>query len=180
MKRSQIILLLVLTLLCVQTGMSQIDVRHFTFGIVSTEVFSQNQDHKITDIKNPVGVGGVLGYQFNDAGAVGLTVQYMNGNIEQGAGTEKDVRTFFSVFVYPLRSTTVRPYVSAGMVYTHRTTSFDLLGDQTKDLWHARMGVGAEYSLLPMVTFNLDFGAYNDGMRFVAGGASLGLRFAAR
>ena len=179
MKRISILLVAVFSLLFVQTTLAQFDIHHLTIGVVSTQVFSQDQDHKMSDIKNPVGMGAVLGYQFDKAGAVGLTVQYADGKLEQGGGKEKDVRTSLSAFVYPLSMQTVRPYVSAGMVYTRRTTTFDTGLDQTKDLWHARFGVGAEYSLLRMITVTVDLGAYNDGMRFVAGGGSLGFRITA-
>ena len=179
MKRISILLVAVLSLLFVQTSLAQFDIHHLTLGVVSTQVFTQDQDHKLSDIKNPLGMGAVLGYQFNKAGAVGLTMQYADGNIEQGGGKEKDVRTSLSVFVYPLATQTVRPYVSAGMVYSRQTTTFDKGGNQTNDLWHARLGVGAEYPIFRMITLTVDLGTYNDGMRFVAGGGSLGVRFTA-
>jgi outer membrane protein W len=180
MKRISFILLTSLVFVCAQTSLAQFDIRHLTLGVVSTEVFTQDQDHRMTDIKNPVGMGAVLGYQFNQVAAAGLTMQYMDGTIEHGGGTEKDLRTSLSLFIYPVASSTIRPYVSAGMVYTNRKTTYDILGDQSKDLWHARIGIGAEYPVLPMVTLTADLGTYNDGMRFVAGGGSLGLRFTAR
>ncbi|HTY36426.1 MAG TPA: outer membrane beta-barrel protein [Bacteroidota bacterium] len=179
MKRVLFLLVAVFTLLTTQTSVAQFDSHRLTFGVVSTQLFSQDQDHKMSDIKNPLGMGAVLGYQFDKAGAVGLTVQYADGTLEQGGGKEKDVRTSLSMFVYPLSLQTIRPYFSAGMVYTRRTTSFDSGLDQSKDLWHARFGVGAEYSLFRMVTMTVDLGAYNDGMRFVAGGGTLGFRFTA-
>ncbi len=179
MKRTNILLVAVFSLLFVQTTLAQFDIHHLTVGVVSTQMFSQDQEHRMSDIKNPAGMGAVLGYQFDKAGAVGLTVQYADGKIEQGGGKEKDVRTSLSAFVYPLSMQTLRPYISAGMVFTHRTTTFDNGLDQTKNLWHARFGVGAEYSLLPMLTLTVDLGTYNDGMRFVAGGGSLGFRLTA-
>jgi hypothetical protein len=179
MKRSNILLTAALSLLIVQSSFAQFNIDHLTVGVVSTQLFSQDQDHKMSDIKNPLGVGAVLGYQFNKAGAVGLTVQSIDGNLEQGGGREKDVRTSLSVFVYPLALQNVRPYVSAGMVYTRKTTTFNVGGERSEDLWHARFGVGAEYSLLRTLTLTVDLGTYNDGMRFVAGGGSLGFRISA-
>jgi hypothetical protein len=179
MKRINILLVAVLSLLSLQTTMAQFDIHRASLGIVSTQVFSQDQDRKMSDIKNPLGMGAVLGYQLNNVSAVGLTVQYADGKLEEGGGKEKDLRTSLSIFVFPLSTQTLRPYISAGMVYTRQTTTFDSGLDQSRDLWHARLGVGAEYPLFRMVTMTLDLGTYNDGMKFVAGGGSLGFRITA-
>ena len=173
----KMLFLLPLLVLATQFSAAQFDIHRLTAGIVGTEVITQDTDHKLSAIDHPVGIGGLLGYQVSNTVALGLTMQYANGNLPNGAGTEKDLRGSLSLFVYPISFAQLHPYFSAGLVSTYKTTTPTAAAEKNETLWHGRFGIGAEYPVLPMVSLALDFGAYNDGMRFMAMGSSLGLRY---
>jgi opacity protein-like surface antigen len=150
----------------------------FSIGFLGSQFGNYQHDQRISEIKNPQGYGVVLGYQIRRDVAVGITEEYAEGAMERWQGTEKDYRTNASVFIFPFATQYVRPYLSAGVVYTHRHQDYIGVGMLSKDMFNGRLGAGLDYPIFDRIGMNGDLGLYNDGWKFVGWSGTFGLRCA--
>jgi opacity protein-like surface antigen len=149
----------------------------FSVGFLGSQFGNYQLDQRISEIKNPQGYGIVVGYQLRRDIAVGITEEYAEGTMERWQGTEKNYRTNVSVFLFPFVTPHVRPYLSAGVVYTHRHQEYTGAGTQLKDMGNGRLGAGLDYPVFDRISLNGDLGLYNDGWKFVGWGGTFGLRY---
>ena len=149
----------------------------FSVGFLGSQFGNYQHDQRISEIKNPLGYGVVLGYQIRRDVAVGITEEYAEGEMERWLGTEKNYRTNASVFLFPMVTPYVRPYLSAGVVYTHRLQNYTGVGTQSKDMFNGRLCAGLDYPIFDRISMNGDLGLYNDGWKFVGWGGTFGLRY---
>jgi hypothetical protein len=150
----------------------------FSVGIISTRFGNTADDSKLTDIKNPIGYGVVGSYALSEEISVAFTGEYYKDDMENNLGNERDLRGHISVFLAPLASKELRPYVSAGIVYTNRKIEYlkDNI-EKNKNIVDARFGIGIDYHLMQNLFINVDLGVYNDGLDVVGWSSSVGLRY---
>ena len=149
----------------------------FSFGLVGTRFANLGSEHKLTGIDNPFDYGLVLGCAINKEISVGFIGEYLNENMKNSIGEEKDFRTHLSAYFTPFTSRTIRPYFSAGLVYTIRNNTYTLINtEETKGIFDGRLGVGLDYNLMQNIYLNLDAGLYSDGLNIVGWSSSVGLR----
>jgi outer membrane protein W len=149
---------------------------NFSVGLVGTRFANTDNDNKLTETDNPFGYGVILGYAVNEQVTIALTGEYFEEDLESSAGKETDYRTHLSAYYLIENFAGIYPYLSSGVVYTHRKIDF---GSTTKndDLFNARLGAGLDYHIISNVNLNVDFGFYTDGLDFVGWTSSLGLRY---
>lgn len=173
MKKLVSITLLVFLLL--QTGFAQ---SKFSAGLVGTLFGNTNDNNKLTKAKNPFGYGLIIGYALNENVNVALTGEYFKNDFEGITGKEIDFRTNLSTYITPILFDGIRPYFSAGVVYTNRKFDYNgFISAETKNIINSRIGAGINYSLNKYVDLNLDLGLYNDGLYFVGWSSSVGFRY---
>ncbi len=150
----------------------------FSAGIISTRFGNTADDSKLTDIKNPIGYGVVGSYALSEEISLAFTGEYYKDDMENNLGNERDLRGHISVFLAPFDSKELRPYVSAGIVYTNRKIEYlKDNSEKNKNIVDARFGIGMDYNLIQNLFVNVDFGVYNDGLNVVGWSSSLGLRY---
>jgi hypothetical protein len=153
----------------------------FSIGLVGTRFENLGDGQKLTQIDVPFGYGVVLGYAVNKDISVGFTGEYFKSDMKNFAGEERDLRAHVSAYFTPFPSQTVRPYLSAGLVYTNRNSTYTLTNlEETKGLLDGRFGVGLDYNILQNVYLNFDAGLYSDGLNIVGWSSSVGLRLSPR
>lgn len=149
----------------------------FSFGLVGTRFANTDDDNKLTEIENPFGYGIILGYSLNQNVTIALTGEYFNDDMEDLAGEETDYRMHLSAYYMPADFSGIRPYLSAGIVYTNRNYEFNIGGEETDNVFNGRIGAGLDYSLISNISLNADLGFYTDGLKFVGWTSSIGLRY---
>jgi len=151
---------------------------HFALGIISTRFGNTADDSKLTDIKNPIGYGVLGSYSLSEEISVAFTGEYYKDDMENNLGNERDLRGHISVFLAPIHSQELRPYVSAGIVYTNRKIEYlkDNI-EKNKNIVNARFGIGMDYHLIQNLFVNVDLGVYNNGLSVVGWSSSVGLRY---
>lgn len=148
----------------------------YSIGLVSSNLVNIHSDSKISDVENPYGYGFVLGANISENFTVAATIEYLNGNLENNAGTQKDYRAHISVYATPIKFGSFRPYFSGGAVISNVRTSLINTEEEDTRLF-ARFGAGIDYQLLKNFALNFDLGIYSDGLRFNGISNSIGLRF---
>jgi hypothetical protein len=148
-----------------------------TVGLIGSQFGNFQRDQRISEIKNPVGYGIIVGYQFHRNAALALTTEFFNGNIESGGGTERDTRTNMSLFIFPIEYSRLRPYLSTGVVLTLRSLAYMNAATEKKNIISGRLGGGVDYPILGPINANGDLGFYTDGWRYIGWGGTLGLRY---
>lgn len=152
----------------------------FSAGVVVTRFENIGDDSRMSQISNPVGFGVVGGYSFSNDLTVALTLEYFKGDIDGIKGTESDYRAHLSAYYHPISFAGFRPYLSGGLVVSHKSFSFDLITtlETSKTNMYGRFGCGIDYAIIPHLSANVDLGFYNDGSKIAGWSQSLGLRFA--
>jgi hypothetical protein len=150
----------------------------FALGIVGTRFGNFGNDNKLTKTENPFGYGVVASYRLSNEFAVALTGEYYKDDMENIAGKEKAFRGHLSTFISPVSSETWHPYLSAGIVYSHRKFEYTLPSSskESDNMLFGRFGVGLDYRLINNLFLNLDLGVYSDGMSVAGWSSSLGFR----
>ena len=149
----------------------------FSFGLVGTRFANTDNSNKLTEIDNPLGYGVILGYALNENLTIALTGEYFKDDMKNSLGKETDYRAHLSAYLMPFEFTNIRPYLSAGLVYTNRNFDYAIGNDEKDNLFNGRIGVGLDYSLIRNIGLNADFGFYTDGLNFVGWTSSIGLRY---
>lgn len=153
----------------------------FSVGLVGTRFENIGSEQKLTEIENPFGYGVILGYSLSKEFTVAFTGEYFKDDLKSIAGEERDIRTHLSAYFTPFQAQTLRPYFSAGLVYTNRNTTYTATNlEETKGIFDGRFGVGLDYNLLQNVYLNFDAGVYSDGLNIVGWSSSIGLRLSPR
>lgn len=153
----------------------------FSVGIVGSHFHNNSSNDRISEANNPFGYGIVFAGKFTDELSMGLTFEYLKDDLEVGSGEEKDVRVNYALFLHPIKTEFVQPYLSAGFVYTHRTLSYDNSvnkSDNNKDLLNGRFSVGVDVPIIANLYINGDLGVYSNGFGFVGWGSNVGFRVA--
>jgi hypothetical protein len=150
----------------------------FALGIVGTRFGNFGSNNKLTEIENPFGYGVVASYRLSKEFAVAITGEYFKGDMEDIAGTEKNFRGHLSTFLSPISSDTWHPYLSAGIVFSHRSFDYQTATSlkDSDNMLFGRLGVGLDYRLISNLFLNLDLGVYSNGMDTAGWSSSLGFR----
>lgn len=149
----------------------------FSVGLVGTRFENIGDEQKLTEIDSPYGYGVILGYSINQDFTVAFTGEYFKDDLKSIPGKETNYRAHFSAYFTPLQTTTIRPYLSAGFVYTNRSSEYTLTNTtETKGVFDARFGAGLDYPLIRNLSLNFDLGVYSDGLKFVGWSSSIVLR----
>ncbi len=174
MKKVSVILLLLLASVSINAQANKISV-----GMIGTQFINNSGDNKISHADNPFGYGMILGYHFNNEFSVAFTGEFFDNDLKAGNGSEKNFRGHLSVFLMPFGFERVHPYVSGGIVVSHRETNYEnsLFGNKNKNIINGRLGLGADIPLIANFSLNGDLGFYTDGFEFVGISTSLGLRY---
>jgi len=148
-----------------------------SFGLVGTRFENIDNDSKLTDIKNPVGYGLIVGYKLNKDLTLAFTGEYFKDNMENISGNERDLRTHISLYLTPFSIKEINPYISAGLVYTNRQFEYTALNTTKNDgRFDGRFGAGVDFHLISNLSLNVDAALYNDGMNIAGWSSSIGLR----
>ena len=153
----------------------------FSVGIVGSHFHNNSSSDRISEASNPFGYGFVFAGKLTNELSMGLTFEYLKDNLEAGNGEEKDVRVNYALFLHPIKTQYVQPYISAGFVYTHRTLSYDNMlnkSDDINDLLNGRFSVGVDVPVISNLFINGDLGVYSNGFGYVGWGSNVGFRFA--
>lgn len=150
-----------------------------TVGILGTRFTNNSTEFRLSETKDPIGMGIIAGYLLNKTVALGVTAEYFSGNHENNSvNNEKALRTGLSVFAFPAAYKNLRLFVSGGLINTVRfsdnngtTESFDFL--------NARFSAGLDFSILPGLSVMYDAGIYTNGWNTTGSSHSLGLRYTA-
>ena len=149
----------------------------FSVGIIGSHFHNNSVSARISEANNPFGYGIVLASRFTDEFSMGLTLEYLKDNLQYDNGKEEDFRAHYSLFLHPFKTEYFQPYLSGGVVYTHRTLSFENEADDSEDLLNARFSLGVDVPIVANLFINGDLGVYTDGFGFVGWGSTLGFRF---
>lgn len=146
-------------------------------GLVTSRFDNIGSDHKLTEVKTPFGYGVILGYSLNKEITIALTEEYFKDDLENKFGEETDYRSHISVYFSPFKTNLIKPYFSAGLVYTYRKINYSNSGiEESKNIFNGRFGIGLDYNLLQNIYLNVDAGLYNDGLTIVGWSSSIGIR----
>lgn len=151
----------------------------FSVGVVVTRFENIGNDSRMSLIDHPMGFGVVGGYSISSDITAALTAEYFKGDMDGINGTESDYRAHLSAYYHPITFYKFRPYLSAGIVVSNKSFSFNFAtNDETsKTNLYGRFGCGIDYSLIPKLSANVDLGFYNDGSKIAGWSSSIGLRF---
>jgi len=152
----------------------------YSLGLIATRFENIGDDSRMSQISHPVGVGIIAGYEISGDLTAALTLEYFKGDIDGISGDESDYRAHASAYYHPLSFYGFRPYLSAGLVVSHKSFSFDAATTEetSKTNIYGRFGCGIDYALFAGLSANLDLGFYNDGVKIAGWSGSLGLRYA--
>ncbi len=149
----------------------------FSVGLVGTRFENIGDGQKLTEIDVPFGYGIILGYNINKDFTVAFTGEYFKDDMKNNLGEETDFRTHLSAYFTPFDANVIRPYFSAGIVYTNRNYNYNFNGqEETKNIFDGRFGVGIDYNIMQNVFLNFDAGIYSDGLNIVGWSSSIGFR----
>lgn len=149
----------------------------FSIGLVGTRFENIGNGNNLTDIEVPFGYGLIFGYNINKDLTIAFTGEYFKDDMKNNLGEETDLRTHISAYFTPFNIDIVRPYFSAGIVYTNRNYTYNINNrEETKNIFDGRFGVGLDYNIIQNVFLNLDLGIYSDGLNIVGWSSSIGFR----
>jgi hypothetical protein len=150
---------------------------NLSVGVIGTNFQNINNNNRLSETKTPFSYGLILGYKVDETLSVALTGEYFKDNIENIAGTERNIRTHLSAVFTPFHTQTLIPYLSFGLVYTNRNLEYANSRQETKNLINGRLGLGLDYPVFRNISLNADLGLYTDGYNVVGWSNSLGLRY---
>ncbi len=149
----------------------------FSIGLVGTRFENIGSEQKLTEIDVPFGYGVILGYAINPDLTLAFTGEYFKNDLKTSIGQETDYRGHLSAYFTPVHAQSIRPYLSAGFVYTDKTFDYKSINStESKGYFDARFGAGVDYALIQNISMNFDVGIYSDGLNFVGWSSSIGLR----
>lgn len=149
---------------------------NFSIGFVGTQFGNIGSGEKLTKLDKPFGYGLLLGYKVDKNFSVALTNEFLNEDMKNNIGKERDYRIHASAILTPVNIGNFHPYLSTGFVYTNRKYDYRTAKDETKTLLNGRFGLGVDYNFFSNLSLNLDFGLYNDGLMLAGWTSSFGLR----
>ncbi len=174
MKIKYLLIALLITATAVSAQTSKLSV-----GLVSTHFHNYDASNRISNADNPLAYGVIVGYNVDKNLSVAFTGEFSNADLQNVQGTETDIRGHLSMYFTPFSLNFARPYVSAGLVYSHR--SFDYaaseLNDDSDGKIYGRYGVGVDVPLLNNISLNGDLGGYSNGLKAVGWSGSIGFRY---
>ena len=152
--------------------------KKFSAGVISTYFSNIGNSGKLTQLDHPTGYGLILGYRLTNRALLVATGEYFHGSMENLPGNERDYRFHLSLYYAPLSFDGIRPYISAGLVYTNSNYKYYNGTSDNDNHFNGRFGAGLDYPLISGINLNADLGLYTDGLNFVGISSSLGLRYA--
>lgn len=120
----------------------------YSVGIIGSHIHNNSSSDRISEANNPFGYGIVLASIFTDELSIDFTFEYLKDNLEFENRKEENLLAHYSLFLHPFKTEYVHPYLSAGVVYTHRTMSFDAKADVSEDLLNGRFSVGVDVPIV--------------------------------
>lgn len=170
-------LTLFVMILALAAGTASAQDGHWTVGLISSHQHNFKADHRLSEMDNPMGYGLSLGYTINQYATFGVTATYYNADLESSLGDETLWRSSFSTYLFPFQWDRVRPFVSAGLVYSHQNLDFNGGTNETKNLLQMRHGLGLDVVIVPGVHLNLESAFYSDGLNYLGAVNSFGFRY---
>ena len=147
-----------------------------TFGIVTSKFHNYKSGQGMSEIKNPLGSGIMLGYSVQPNVAFSIIGEYMKD--EMGNNVKlSDMRATFLVHAFPYQWKNVRPYISGGLVYLRHTLESDLVKDEISSSFQIRQSIGLDFQLSPQMSLNFDMAAYSDGLKYLGHANSFCVRY---
>ena len=153
------------------------DTGRFSLGLVSSQFNNGTEIHTISEANNPLGYGLYLGAKMDEHVSFGFTGSYLNGNLKNQQGEETSYRGQAAIFLYPFKMAALRPYFSAGLVYTYQSIDFSNAKNDQNHVLHFRDSLGLEYNFAPRLAVNVDFALYNDIFHVIGTATSVGIRY---
>lgn len=169
--------LFIISFVLLTVASSAFSQNKFSIGLIGSRFENLGDGQKLTEIDAPLGYGMIVGYSINKDLTVALTGEYVKDDMANNLGKETDYRAHLSAYFTPFEADVVRPYFSAGLVYTNRNFTYNSTNvEETKGLFDGRFGVGLDYNLLQNIYLNFDAGLYSNGLNIVGWSSSIGLR----
>lgn len=153
--------------------------RQFSIGIIGSHFHNSSSNDRISTVDNPYSYGVIFSYQVDEYLTAAFSGEYFDSELENNSGTETDFRAHLSAYFTPISFNLLRPYLSAGLVYSNTSVDFKQSGfiDRTENDVYARYGIGIDIPLISGMAFNVDLGGYSNGLKFAGWSSSLGLRY---
>lgn len=151
--------------------------KNLSIGIIGSRFDNLGDATKLTKLNQPIGYGMVFGYHFDKNISFATTAEFLNENLNNNIGREKDFRFHVSAFLTPLEYKNLRGYLSTGFVFTNQRIDYSNFKDTNKNFFNGRFGFGLDYILFNNIFLNVDFGLYNDGLMLSGWSSSMGIRF---
>lgn len=171
-------LIMFLTILFTATNVFS-QASEYSIGLIGSHFHNDSNDNRISEANNPYGYGLVISKGITKEFSIALTGEYMQGELENKFGEEKDLRLHFTGIVHPFNLEYLQPYFSGGFVFTHRNFNFDSdvqNSNGSENLINGRLGAGVNVPILGNLFINGDLGIYMDGYGYVGWGSNLGFR----
>jgi hypothetical protein len=153
------------------------DTGRFSLGLVSSQFQNRTKSHNISEANNPLGYGLYLGVKMDEHVSFGFTGSYLNGDLKQQQGEETSYRGQAAIVFHPFKVAVLRPYFSAGLVYTYQSIDFSNAKNDENHVLQFRDSLGLEYNFAPGLAVNVDFALYNDVFHVIGTATSVGIRY---
>ncbi len=148
----------------------------YSIGLVSSSLVNIDNESKLSNIKNPLGYGVVLGTKITKDATIAATLEYMTGDVENSLATETNYRAHLSLFVTPINFGNLYPYFSGGAVVSNIKTTLNGNNNYDTNVF-ARFGAGVDYKVFENFGINFDLGIYSNGLKFTGISNSIGFRY---
>jgi len=89
----------------------------YSIGLVSSSLVNIDNESKLSNIKNPLGYGVVLGTKITKDATIAATLEYMTGDVENSLATETNYRAHLSLFVTPINFGNLYPIFPEEQLY---------------------------------------------------------------
>ena len=158
---------------------TNVQAQNYTIGLVASQFHNSTNDDRISEANDPFGYGLVFASRITEELSMGVTLEFLQDDLENAAGKEKDFRFHYSIFLHPFKTEYVHPYISSGIVYTHRTFDYDNAlnrSDDNKSLINGRFSIGVDVPIISNLFVNGDLGIYTDGFEYVGWGSNVCFR----
>ena len=147
-----------------------------TFGIVTSKFHNYKSNQGMSELKNPLGSGLMVGYSLQKNVALSVIGEYMKDEVGNNVKLS-DMRATFLAHAFPYQWKNVRPYISGGLVYLRHTLESDLVKDEISSSFQIRQSIGLDFQLSPQMSLNFDMAAYSDGLKYLGHASSFCVRY---
>ncbi len=92
----------------------------YSVGIIGSHFHNNSSSDRISEANNPFGYGLVLAGRFTEELSMGLTLEYLEDNLEFNNGEEKDLEQTIHSFYIQLKHNMYNPIFSRCGLYTQK------------------------------------------------------------